>query len=368
MTEGGELTLPDYDGACIAAIVPALDRPGRDAPWLPEPVRNARQVVLLVLDGLGWLQLQERRAIAPVLAAMEGGPITSVVPSTTSTALTSITVGRPPSQHGVIGYRVHVGDGNVLNVLRWQIAKVDAVESTPPRSMQSYEAFGGRDVPVITKAEFDRGGFTTALLGENGIVGYRMPSTIAVEVRRALDAGEELVYAYYDGVDKIAHAHGFGDHYDAELRTADRLVADIAESLPPGAALLVTADHGQVEVGPRFVDFPQEVLDRVDVISGEGRFRWLHAGAGSADAVAAACRRFEDDGLAWVRTRDEAIEQGWFGSDLSERAHDRMGDVIVAARAPVTFRDPNEGDVDLVCRHGSLTADEMLVPLVAIAG
>ena len=368
MTEAGELTLPDYEGACIASIVPALYRPGRDAPWLPEPVRHARQIVLLVLDGLGWRQLQERRSIAPTLTSMEGGPITSVVPSTTSTALTSITVGRPPSQHGVIGYRVHVGEGNVLNVLRWQIEEVDAVESTPPRSMQSYEAFGGRGVPVITKAEFERGGFTTALLGDNGIVGYRMPSTIAVEVKRALDAGEELVYAYYDGIDKIAHAHGFGDHYDAELRTADRLVADIAGSLPPGAALLVTADHGQVEVGPRVVDLGGEVLDRIDVISGEGRFRWLHAREGSVDALVAACRRFDDEGLAWVRTREEAVAQCWFGRDLSERARARMGDVIVAARAPVTFRDPNEGDVDLVCRHGSLTADEMLVPLVAVGG
>ena len=368
MSGADELTLPDYGGACIASIVPALDAPGRPAPWLPDVVRDAKQVVLLVLDGLGWRQLQERRSLAPTLASMQGGPITSVVPSTTSTALTSITVGRPPGEHGVIGYRVHVGNGDVLNILRWQVAKVDAVESTPPRSLQSYEAFGGRGVPVITKAEFERGGFTTALLGENGIVGYRMPSTIAVEVERALRAGERLVYAYYDGVDKIAHAHGFGEHYDAELRTADRLVADIAAALPTGAALVVTADHGQVEVGPRVVDFGAEILDGLDVISGEGRFRWLHARDGAVGDVVERCRRFEEEGIAWVRTRDEAIGAGWFGDQVSEHAKQRMGDVLVAARAPVTFRDPDEGDVDLVCRHGSLTVDEMLVPLVAIAG
>ena len=68
---------------------------------MPEPVRNAPQVVLLVVDGLGWLQLQERRHLAPRLAGMVGGPITSVVPSTTATALTSLTVGVAPPSTGL---------------------------------------------------------------------------------------------------------------------------------------------------------------------------------------------------------------------------------------------------------------------------
>ncbi len=67
-------------------------------------------------------------------------------------------------------------------------------------------------------------------------------------------AGERFVYAYYGGVDKTAHERGFGEFYDAELRSADRLVGDVLDALPPGAVLLVTADHGQVEVGDRIIE------------------------------------------------------------------------------------------------------------------
>ena len=99
--------LPDYGGACITSVVPSL-LGRRPQPWLPAPAVDADQVVLLVLDGLGWQQLGERPHLAPTLTAMTGGPITTVVPSTTATALTSIATGQPPCAHGVMGYRVRV--------------------------------------------------------------------------------------------------------------------------------------------------------------------------------------------------------------------------------------------------------------------
>ena len=92
--------LPDYAGACISNVVPALLEPPADTPsWLPAVAADASQVVLLVLDGLGWDQLQERRHIAPTLAAMAGGFIHTVAPSTTAAALTSIATGLPPGEH-----------------------------------------------------------------------------------------------------------------------------------------------------------------------------------------------------------------------------------------------------------------------------
>ncbi|HEX7168201.1 MAG TPA: alkaline phosphatase family protein, partial [Acidimicrobiales bacterium] len=359
--------LPDYAGGCIANIVPALFETGRPAPWLPEPVRSAEQVVLLVLDGIGWLQLQEHAGRAPALCAMAGGPITSVAPTTTSAALTSITVGAPPAAHGVLGYRVHVGGGAVLNVLQWRTAEGDARESVPPAAFQTMSAFGGKDVPVVTRAEFAKGGFTTAALGTSTIAGWTTPATIGVEVARLLGEGAPLVYGYYDGIDKVAHAHGLGEHFDAELAFADRLVADLAAALPRGAALLVTADHGQVEVGDRLVPLHEDVLAATSFLSGEGRFRWLHARDGRAGELAERARRYEDEGVAWVRTRDEAIADGWFGGEPAPDTAARLGDVVVAAAAPIAFPDAAEPGGTLVCRHGSLTPEEMTVPLLAVS-
>ena len=62
------------------------------------------------------------------------------------------------------------------------------------------------------------------------------------------------------------------------------------------AALLVTADHGQVHVGDRLVVPSSELLSSVTLQSGEGRFRLLHATKGAVEDVAAAAR----DGAGWL--------------------------------------------------------------------
>src|SRR5690349_14381660 len=99
--------LPDYEGDCACNVVPALLR-GSAPAWLPAPAVGARQVVLLVLDGLGWEQLQANADVAPTLAGMQGHAIRTVAPSTTATALTSIATGLTPAEHGIIGYRIYL--------------------------------------------------------------------------------------------------------------------------------------------------------------------------------------------------------------------------------------------------------------------
>lgn len=360
--------LPDYGGACIANILPALRLRAAGAPdWLPEPVVGAAQAVLLVLDGLGWDQLRERADLAPMLSSMAGGPITSVAPTTTATALTSITTGLPPAAHEVVGYRVQVDGQQVLNVLRWRTAEGDARQQVVPAHFQAQPVFGGRHPPVVTRTEFASTGFTMAHLPGVRLHGWRLASSLPVEVAGLLAAGEPFVYAYYDGIDKIAHERGFGVFYDAELRAADRLVADLAGALGPGASLLVTADHGQVEVGDAVLPLSAEVLADTALVSGEGRFRWLHARPNCRARLARSAEA-AFGGVAWVRTVDELDEGGWFGGRLSDAGRGRLGDVALIAHQPVAFADPADtGELTLRCRHGSVTRAEMLVPLLGIA-
>ena len=361
--------MPDYGGACLASIVPSLlsSAPGARA-WMPEPVQAAPQVALVVLDGLGWDQLHERAALAPVLSAMVGGPITSVAPTTTATALTSLSTGLAPAEHGVVGYRVRVGARDVLNVLRWHTAHGDARQALDPGSFQPLAAFAGTSPPVVTRAEFATTGFTAAHLGGARLNGWRLPSALAVEVRRLLLAGEPFVYAYYDGMDKVAHDRGFGEYYDAELVATDRLVGDLVAALPPGAALVVTSDHGQVQVEGAGIALDPAVMADVDLLSGEGRFRWLHARPGAAARLTETAHRCYDD-VAWVRTRREVLDEGWLGGRPTPEVERRLGDVALVPFEPVAFLDPADtGESRLVCRHGSLTRAEMLVPLLVKAG
>jgi predicted AlkP superfamily pyrophosphatase or phosphodiesterase len=359
-----DLLLPKYDGACITNVVPALLHPADAAPaWLPAAAHDAERVVLLVVDGLGWNQLLPRRAQLPALGAMEGGPITTVAPSTTATALTSITTGLPPGEHGVIGYRMAV-HGEVLNVLRWSTAAGDARQSIPAAKVQSHAPFDGQRPPAVTRAEFETSGFTAAHLDGTRFVGYRTMGTLVAEVVRLARAGEPFVYAYYEGLDKVSHEYGLGAAYDEELVWIDQLVDRLLRELPPGTVLVLTADHGQVEVGPNVLPLPSEVLAHVQSQSGEGRFRWLHARAGRSAALLDAAEGLLGE-HAWVRTRSAAIDDGWYGPVVTDAAAGRLGDVLLAAKGNVAFDDPlDTGPYVLVGRHGSLTPDEVLVPLL----
>lgn len=365
--------VPDYGRDCVTELIPALlgtdhdhgvDGAGSLDPAVLDPgVLDASSVVVLVIDGLGWHQLRERAAIAPTLASMAGGPVTTVAPSTTATALTSIATGTAPGRHGVVGYRIDV-DGEVLNALRWTTPRGDARERIVPGDFQQEPAFLGQRPVVVTTAGFESTGFTMAHLAEVRHRGWHTMSGIGVEVRRAVAAGEPFVYAYYDGIDKTAHINGFGEHYAAELVACDRLVADLMMSLPRGTAIVVTADHGIVDCQGNGVDLGSEVSRHVERQSGEARFRWLHAVPGhQRDLLAAATEAAGDRG--WVRSVDQVIDDGWFGPEVSDIARARLGDVAVVARDGWYFLDPADAPrVEMIGRHGSLTPEEMYVPML----
>jgi len=363
---------PDYEGACVTNLIPSLLGPGGTSnlpDFFPEVVNGARQVVLLVVDGLGWHQLQERlqfdRTLAPTLAAMQGGPITTIAPTTTVTALTSITTGATPGEHGLIGYRIDFA-GHIVQMLRWADQRGDVRRRLAPRDVQPCPPFLGGSVPILSKAEFDGTAFTESHLRDQRAFSWRALSSMVVDVRALLAAGEKFVYCYYDCVDKIAHERGFGEYYDSELRTADRLVADLASVLTPGAVLLVTADHGQVMVGERTMSLHPEVTRLLTHQSGEGRFRWLHVKGDRIDDVVGALRSHHAHD-AWIMTRDEMIDGGYFGPRVSDVVRRRFGDVAVMARTDVSFDDPADKNYfDLQCRHGSLTSAEIDVPLLAV--
>lgn len=358
--------LPDYTGPCVTNVAAAVQHPPDDvADWVPRPVAEAeRSSVLLVIDGLGWHQLQPRAALAPTLCGvLEGGPIGTVAPSTTSTALTSIASGLPPGEHGVIGYRMAV-EGQVLNVLRWATEDGDARRRIPPHTFQRQDPFGGERPPVVTKAEFARSGFTEAHLGGARFVGYRTLGTLVTEVDRLVRSGEPFVYAYYEGIDKVAHEYGLDAHYDSELRWVDHLVAELLSTLPAGTCLAVTADHGQVEVGANTVELDPGIRAHLSMQSGEGRFRWLHARSGRSRQLLEAAEAHTDTG--WVVSRDQIIDEGWFGPRVDQVVRSRLGDVALVARDDVSYVDAEDtGPYQLIGRHGSLTEAEMVVPFLA---
>ncbi len=355
---------PAFGQGCITDLMPALLGRSGESPALPVSL-GAGPRVLLVLDGLGWDQLQAHSDIMPTLSAFQGGPITTVAPSTTAAALPSITTSLAPGEHGLIGYRMVVDD-DVFNCLRWgSKARPDSRNTVPPTMLQPYDPFLGEPLALVTKAEFRRSGFTEAHLRGGRLTGYRTTAVLVHEVARLAREGERAVYAYYDGVDKVAHEYGIASEYRAELAFADRLVADLLAALPSGSSLTVTADHGQVDCGSGLVDIHPDVLSGVQLLSGEARFRWLHtANGGDEELLAAAVEHHGHH--AWVRSLDQMLDERWFGRSISNEIRSRLGDVAMLPFEDIGFEDPDDtGPMDLIGRHGSLTSAEMYVPCVS---
>src|SRR5262245_1766277 len=354
-----------YEGPSITTLVPAL-LGAADASWLPASVSGASSVVVLVLDGLGWEALEQHPELLPTIRSLEGTAVTSVVPSTTAAALTSITTGLAPSEHGLLGFRMRA-EGGILNVLSWQ---TEGKKHAPdPGLVQRHAPFRGRTVPVVTRSEFRSSGFSEAHLRGGEFHGWRAVSTIVEHCRALTTGGAPFVYAYYPGVDEVAHSYGLHSrYYLAELAFTDRLVSDVIDVLPESAALVVTADHGQVDLVPEAWIELGDVAELVDECAGDARFRYLYSRRGAAAELLDGAKAAHGAD-AWVMSREQLEDEGWLGPKPSNAIRRRIGDVVLAASRDVAFVDPAlPRESRLRSGHGSMTEAEMMVPLVAARG
>lgn len=334
--------------------------------WYPKDASGASQIVLLVLDGLGFSQFERFAAEMPNLNKFSTQRISSVAPTTTATALTSISTGATPATHGILGYRMKTPQGKIMNSLSWACPNSDSALMPSPDEVQPKQPFLDFHPKVVTKAQYQNSGFTRAHLRDTQIVDYRFPSTMVDHVSELLHKDEAFVYTYYEGIDTVAHEYGLRECYLEELKAVDYFIGRLVKSLPQGSTLLVTSDHGQVEVPGSPIVIDSRILSETELLSGEGRFRWLHLKSGSEKKVVnLALELYGND--AWVMTKSQLVEAGYYGSPAEMGlVGDRLGDVALIAKTNVAFFDPMDtGPYNLVSRHGSLTPDELEVPLLS---
>jgi hypothetical protein len=230
-------------------------------------------------------------------------------------------------------------------------------------------AAAGVPVTVASRADFAGSGLTVAAYGAAGYRGAADWDALATEMLAALSEAGGLVYGYHPDLDKAGHIHGLASpEWAAAVRDVDRLVARLVDGLPADAALVVTADHGQLDVpDDRRVDVDTDPRLRagVEVMAGEPRVRYLHTAAGARDDVLATWREVLGD-VAWVATREEAVAAGWFGP-VPEEHLARVGDVVVVCQdryVVVASRSEPAFVARMVAFHGSYTAAEMEIPLL----
>ena len=370
-----KMVVPAYQFTTLGELMPSIGAhlgvPGctEDVYGLPQ---SARYVVVLI-DGLGWNLLRRAVPEAPFLASLLGGaqPITSAVPSTTVTSLGSLGTGQPPGQHGLVGYTSRVpATGEILNGLTWESDLVPTVyQSKPTFFERASEA--GVAVTSVALARFQGTGLTEAALRGAAFVPFSDESAeelrIALIAEAAVRGDRSVVYAYERELDHYGHVHGCNSaDWLQQLARIDAMCERLRAALPPQVTVIVTGDHGMVDIpaGQRIVaeDDPA-LMAGVTALAGEARFRQLYVDQEPARRVAERWRARLGE-LAWIRTRDEAIDEGWFAA-IDDQLRERWGHVLVALRgdwAVMTSAFPRE--YTLIGMHGSLTPAEMLVPLL----
>lgn len=386
MTGGDRLTLPRYGAASLSDVLPgAFAALGMDVPdplgLAAGPLDGVRRLIVLLVDGLGWHQLAAAAPHAPTLTDVATGrlglarPITCGLPSTTPTSLVSLSTGAAPGVHGVLGFNVIVpGTDRVLTHVAWSGEpdaaswQPDPARWQPAPTMFSRAASAGIASTVVNRSAFQGGGLTIAAY--RGAT-YRCADTLEELALGLVEelAGNRLVYGYVPDVDHTGHQYGVDSTpWRLAVGDLDRLVTRLIDELPPDAALIITADHGQLDVPAQArVDIDAEPALRAGValVAGEPRMRYLHVRPGARGDVIAAWTEALDSHVE-VLTREDAVQRGWFGPVAPQHLA-RIGDVVVAARDrfAVLASGSEPATVSrLVAFHGSYTALEMEVPLL----
>jgi Type I phosphodiesterase / nucleotide pyrophosphatase len=366
---------PRYGSASLPDLLPSLlagmGVAGESATLALPP---ATRVVVLLIDGLGAEQL-EAAADAPFLTARfdPAAAIDAGFPATTPVSLTSLGSGVPPGVHGLTGFFMRrPEDGVVLNLLRLppELAPRD-LQPLPTAFERAVAA--GISVSRVGPRSFEGVGLTEfGLRGGDYVSADRIGERIAAVEHAVRKGTRSLVYVYYGDLDATGHRNGCrSTAWERELTHVDRVVEQLAGTLPADCLLVVTADHGMVDIAPdaRWDLATSRELDAgVDLLSGDPRAVHVHTYPGAEADVLAAWSEFLGAN-AWVVSRDVAIEAGWFGPTVAPQFRGRIGDVVAAMRTEVAVVDSRRLPstiLSLVGLHGSLTTAEQRVPLVVV--
>lgn len=363
--------LPEVSSSALAALgVPGLtDVLG---------VGSARHVVLCLIDGLGLQQLQAYSAHAPVLAGMHGEPCTASFPSTTPVGLASIGTGQEPGVHGFVGASFWLPDEEImLSPLHWG-STPSPMAIQPESTVFERARREGIAVSAIGPEEYRESGLTRAVLRG---ADYRAAEDVAGraaavrdEYARSHAQGHEqrtLAYVYWPHLDRLGHEFGAGSaQWLAGLAQVDRLIQALLTELGGESALIVTSDHGMVNVDPASrvpLESTPGLRDDIVHIAGEPRMRHVYCREGSAADVRDRWASILGD-RAQVLDREQVIATGLLGR-VDPFLADRIGDVVAIARGGTVLASHVDPLVSaLIGQHGADSVDEMLVPALVARG
>jgi hypothetical protein len=403
----GNLIVPQYSELCNSSLPDTFlklmginsARP-LQLESLSKLCESTENLAFILLDGFGY-RLAEHAitsGFCPSLASFLGErgttfiPITTVFPSTTSTATTSLHTGLTPQEHGILGYTMYLHEvGTIAEMLRFAPLVAGGSNSIfdlglDPKSFvggetihERMEGNGIRANLYINKWIVDSGLSRVTNRGAR-IHPHVMASDMFVRMRKTLEAGagaKSFHFAYLSSPDTLAHAYGpFCDEFAAEVDSLfymlqKLLVEKLEHKVARETAIVISADHGLARISQ---DNIIDVRDHPTLKSmlkvpptGDSRALILNTKEGQEDRV---IRYFEEElsagGFVVERSRN-LLSRGLFGLGRpTENALDRIGDLVAVPRQMVAVdnTDLHPRREAYPGRHGGLSEDEILVPLI----
>jgi hypothetical protein len=389
--------LPDYSGFNLKNVLPQIAAffsvKAPDCSTLPSeclaPLEGVKKIMLVIFDGLGYNRLlhhiSSRNGTFGEIA--EKGvlePLTTVFPSTTSTALTSLFSGLSPAQHQVIGYHMFSKKyGLIYNTLdmkpvygysnRVELAK-DYTHQI--RLLSPHLEERGIAVSIVTKSHIIGSGLSQITHRDQTPTAYLLGSDMWTHSAHALQKpGPLLSIVYYSGVDTLAHRYGaYSEEVTFELTTLEHNIRDFIEGLSSDVKeetlLVFAADHGvaTVERSIYLKDCP-ELMQHLQLPPvGDGRASYLFCKPNEEEAFRSAFEH-QTTGFRLFPT-DELIDRGVFGEPLNcGELKEKLGTFTALSCSDEILEYPFfEEDRQSPQRgaHGGMTPEEMIIPLLSI--
>jgi len=392
--------LPNHAGLSIAAIPDLIQSAFRSdisapprlaAAWPPDRVDATGKILLLILDGLGYLRLRELLETVPDLylgELAERGqllPLTSVCPSTTVSAMATLSTAASPQEHGLLGYRLYLREiGAVTNMIRLAVHGNPKADTAITLGIEPegflgtttvFERLTDMDVScdVLLSRQIAGSGLSKLLYrGATKVHGITTFSDAVVSaLERLRREGRQFVTLYWGSLDGVGHVYGpHSSRFVAELRALDACLRQQIEGSRLDATLLVVADHGMVEMAP--ADYLEvAALSELDAalrlpLVGEPRATYCHLAEREVERIQQAIASREEYGFAVLRS-EEALERGLFGVGASHpEAARRVGDLMLLSTGRHGLYHAYPDAPRLRGMHGGLTDQEMLVPLLLV--
>ena len=334
--------------------------------------KSAKACVVLV-DGLGTKNLEFRAGHAPFLseALKASGSITCGFPSTTVASIASFATGSRAGQHGLVGYQIiDATTKQPLNLLTGMTTE-QALHMQPMQTIAELAGESGVQAYCIGPGEYENSAFSVATMrGAKYIAAKTFDDRVAAALEVLGRAEKSLIYFYVPELDQAAHAFGAkSGEWVAKLEDLDSAISRLSKKLPVGSGLLVTADHGIIDIARDKHIYIDEFdgLEGLVSVGGDPRVLFLYL---ENEPQAAAIESLQ----TWlgkrvcVATRAQVVEAGWY-SDVTEVARSRMPDLFLISVGECALYHRNFAkpkSMQMIGQHGALSPEEVTVPLIKL--